>query len=136
MAPPSRAAGGSACDHRQISHEKYDYPSYHEAGNKDRIWEVAIDLLEANGFDVDLAAAALLGRDARRITRPATCDAVVPLLELGKDFETLARDMLAGAARRMFADGFADTTDNSLAVFRDGFMETPTGSRPAEPPRG
>ena len=26
MAPPSLAAGGSACDYRQISHEKYDYP--------------------------------------------------------------------------------------------------------------
>jgi predicted nucleotidyltransferase len=99
--------------------------NYHDAGNKERIWEVATDLLETHNFDADLAAAALLGREARRIALPATRDAIVPLLEPGKVFETLSGDMLAGAARRMFADEFTDTTVDSLAAFRDGFMQDP-----------
>jgi predicted nucleotidyltransferase len=100
--------------------------NYHNAGNNERIWEVATDLLKTQGFDADLAAAALLGRDARRIALPATRDAVVPLLVPGKVFETLSGDMLASAARRMFVDEFADTTVGSLAAFRDGFMQDPS----------
>jgi predicted nucleotidyltransferase len=113
--------------------------NYHNAGNNERIWEVATDLLETHGFDADLAAAALLGREARRIALPATRDAVVPLLEPGKVFETLSSDMLAGAAlRMMFAGEFADTTVSSLAAFRNGFMQDPSDRIRADepPPRG
>jgi predicted nucleotidyltransferase len=100
--------------------------NYHNAGNNERIWEVATDLLKTHGFDADRAAAALLGRAARRIALPATRDAVVPLLVPGKVFETHSGDMLASAARRMFVDEFADTTVGSLAAFRDGFMQDPS----------
>lgn len=40
---------------------------YHEAGNEDRMYDDAYGLLEACGFDLTLAGAALLGHDTRII---------------------------------------------------------------------
>jgi predicted nucleotidyltransferase len=41
-------------------------------GNTDRLYEDAILLLEEEGHDLELAGAALLGLDARRLCNPAT----------------------------------------------------------------
>ena len=46
--------------------------TYADAGNIERLYEEAIDLLEAEGHDVELAGATLLGSDARRLCSPAT----------------------------------------------------------------
>jgi predicted nucleotidyltransferase len=40
--------------------------SYHQAGQENRLYAEAIDLLERYGYDIELAGAALLGRDAGR----------------------------------------------------------------------
>lgn len=40
--------------------------SYHQAGQEERLYDEAIDLLERYAYDVELAGAALLGRDASR----------------------------------------------------------------------
>lgn len=98
--------------------------SYHRAGNEERIWETATDLLEAHGFDLDLASTALLGRDARRMALPATLAAVLPLLEDENIYDMLRRDMLARAAVQMF-DEFADGSDKTLAAFRNAFLRLP-----------
>ena len=98
--------------------------NYFDAGNRDRIWEVAPDLLEIHGFDTDLASAALLGRDARRTALPATRDAVIPLLEDEKSYNTLLADTVARAATLVY-DGFVDRTTDTLAAFRDGFLQSP-----------
>ncbi|WP_345817095.1 nucleotidyl transferase AbiEii/AbiGii toxin family protein (plasmid) [Paraburkholderia sp. PREW-6R] len=95
--------------------------NYLKAGNGERIWTVAGDLLETYDFDVDLAASALLGRDARAIARPETLAAVIPLLADDRTYDTLRRDMLARAAAQMFED-FADGSDVLLAAFRAGFL--------------
>jgi predicted nucleotidyltransferase len=95
--------------------------NYLKAGNEERIWEVGSDLLEVHGFDIDLAAAALLGREARAIAVAATVDAVTPLLTDEGTYDTLRRDMLARAAAQML-DDFADGSDRVLAAFRDGFL--------------
>lgn len=39
---------------------------YHQVGQEDRLYDEAIDLLERYDYDVELAGAALLGRDASR----------------------------------------------------------------------
>ena len=98
--------------------------NYYKAGNEERIWETATDLLEAYGFDLDLASTALLGRDARQVALAATRDAVRPLLEDERTYDTLRRDMLARAAMQMF-DDFADGSDKTLAAFRDAFLQSP-----------
>jgi|ERR1017187_3524719 predicted nucleotidyltransferase len=46
--------------------------TYADAGNMDRLYEDEIDLLEEVGHDLELAGAALLGLDARRLCSPAT----------------------------------------------------------------
>lgn len=45
---------------------------YHEAGNQDRVYEDALSALEAVGYDMELAGAWLLGRDAATMTSPET----------------------------------------------------------------
>jgi len=99
--------------------------SYYKAGNEERIWEAAADLLAAHGFDLDLASTALLGRDARRIALPATLRAVLSLLEDENTYDTLRRDMLARAAVQMF-DEFAEDSDKTLAAFRNAFLLSPS----------
>jgi predicted nucleotidyltransferase len=46
--------------------------TYADAGNMERLYEDAIDLLEAEGHDLELAGAVLLGLDARRLCSLAT----------------------------------------------------------------
>jgi predicted nucleotidyltransferase len=45
---------------------------YHEADNQDRLYEDALSALEAVGYDIELAGAWLLGRDASMLTSPET----------------------------------------------------------------
>jgi predicted nucleotidyltransferase len=95
--------------------------SYHSAGNSERIWEIGADLLEVHEFDVDLAATALLGWDARQAALPATVGAISALLEDASTYETLRRDMVARAAVQTL-DGFVDGAEEALAAFRGGFI--------------
>ena len=44
--------------------------SYHQAGQFDRLYDEALDLLEQVDYDIELAGAALLGGDARRDIAP------------------------------------------------------------------
>lgn len=67
--------------------------SYGEAGNEDRLYGDEMPLLEAVGYDVDLASPRLLGRDAARIIGPATRAQVVALLDDPTRCERLAADM-------------------------------------------
>ncbi|WP_233805382.1 nucleotidyl transferase AbiEii/AbiGii toxin family protein [Paraburkholderia sp. HP33-1] len=100
---------------------------YLRAGNEERIWTIASDLLEAHGFDLDLAAATLLGRETRAIALSATVDAVTPLLTDEGTYDTLRRDVLARAAAQLLED-FADSSDRILAAFRDGFLSPQSGA--------
>lgn len=53
---------------------------YHEAGNSDRLYEEAFSLLENCGHDLELAGAALLGFDTRRIVEETTRLALLDVL--------------------------------------------------------
>ena len=100
--------------------------NYHGAGNQERIYDVAPDLLEIHNFDPGLASTALLGRDSRRAALPATRDAVARLLEQEKSYNTLLADILARAAALAF-DEFVDSTTDTLAAFRNGFLQPADG---------
>lgn len=81
--------------HRDLPrHDAYDIrllvTSYSESWNQDRLYEEADDLLQRFGYDNALAAAALLGRDARAIAQPATLDHMRMILENEVSNDTLA----------------------------------------------
>lgn len=53
---------------------------YHAAGNEDRLYGAEIAVLEAAGYDIDLAGPRLLGRDVARISRAETKRTLLALL--------------------------------------------------------
>ncbi len=86
--------------HRDLpKHDAYDIrllvASYSESWNQDRLYEEADDLLQRYGYDTSLAAAALLGRDARAIAKRATLDHMRVILEneVSNDALALPADM-------------------------------------------
>ncbi|WP_109483213.1 nucleotidyl transferase AbiEii/AbiGii toxin family protein [Paraburkholderia sp. C35] len=96
--------------------------SYLWAGNEERMWTDAVDLMEAYAFDDSIASCALLGRDARNLALPATRAKIGSLLENERTCQVLMRDLLARAASASFDDGYADTLEAQVQAFRDGFM--------------
>lgn len=70
--------------------------TYTEAGNMDRLYDDAAELLEEHDYDPVLAGAALLGVDLGRLLRPETAKVITPLLSDETDEEgnlSLATDM-------------------------------------------
>ena len=57
--------------------------NYFHAGNEERVYDEALDLLEACDFKVEIACAGLLARDARDVALAGTRDAVRALLQSG-----------------------------------------------------
>lgn len=68
-----------ACHERSTTDLYRVISTYADAGNMERL-EDAIDLLEEEGHDLELAGAALLGLDARRLCGSATKSYRVPYL--------------------------------------------------------
>lgn len=50
--------------------------NYHQAGQTDRLFADGLDLMEAAEYDIELAGAGLLGRDARKDVAASTCQQV------------------------------------------------------------
>ena len=94
---------------------------FHDAGNRERIWDAAPDLLERHDFQPALAAAALLARDAKRIASPHTHDAIHALLSDDATYATLAQDLQARAFALLPGE-FNDDADRYLDAFRGGFL--------------
>lgn len=99
--------------------------NYLWAGNEERMWTEAVDLMEAYEFDDSTASCALLGRDARNVALPATREKVRSLLGDERTYQTLLRDLLARAAAVPFEEGFADKLESDVDAFRHGFMAEP-----------
>ena len=54
--------------------------TYADAGNIDRLYDSEIALLEQVNYDLELAGAALVGRDGRQLSGPATLEKLRTLL--------------------------------------------------------
>jgi predicted nucleotidyltransferase len=65
---------------------------YGAAGNQDRLYGAEIGVMEAVSYDLDLAGARLLGRDAARISAPETRTRLLALFDDNRT-EQLARAM-------------------------------------------
>ncbi|MGF6851740.1 nucleotidyl transferase AbiEii/AbiGii toxin family protein [Paraburkholderia sp. CI3] len=91
------------------------------AGNDVRVYDEAMDLLEACEFKVEIAAAGLLGRDARETAHPQTREAVGRILQTPGTYAALKADLVARAATFMFGE-FVDDSDDLLDAFRTQFL--------------
>jgi predicted nucleotidyltransferase len=93
--------------------------AYADAGNTDRLYDQEMDLLEAAGFDMDLAGAELLGRDVARIADSQATDQVRSFLASQPERERLASHM----ARTTYAEA-TPAVDRLLDGFCRGFLGT------------
>lgn len=55
--------------------------NYLDAGNLDRLFDLAPDLVEADGYDYELASSRFLGRDISKITSESTKKTLMEILE-------------------------------------------------------
>jgi predicted nucleotidyltransferase len=87
---------------------------YHEAGNNDRMYEDAFELLEAAGFDLPLAGANLLGHDTRVILHDDSLHALLAILADARKRDRLVVHMTRSTGIE------ADMADKLLSQFELG----------------
>ena len=92
--------------------------AYAHAGNTHRLYDQEMDLLEAVGFDMQLAGAELLGRDVGHLCAPAAITLIRPVLESEQTFERLIRDMV----RTSTAAEDMPFIERILTSFRSGLL--------------
>jgi predicted nucleotidyltransferase len=110
-------------------HEKRDAPDilkilmdYADAGNEDRLYADELPILEAAEFDVPIAGARLLGKDARHIASQETSAGIANMLA-DPDLKQALLNQLVQASPRSdesFADRCALLLDNFQSGFTDG----------------
>jgi predicted nucleotidyltransferase len=72
--------------------------SYSDAGNVDRLYDHEMDLLEALGFDLELAGAEMLGRDVARVCSREALEQVRSLIKSERELERLTNQMVQSSA--------------------------------------
>ena len=109
-------------------HEKRDAPDilkilidYADAGNEDRLYADELSILEASEFDVPMAGARLLGKDARHIASQETSAGIAKMLADPDLKQELLNQIVQTSPRsdESFADHCALLLDN----FQSGFTE-------------
>jgi predicted nucleotidyltransferase len=91
---------------------------YAEAGNTDRLYEHEMDLLEAVGFDMELAGAELLGRDVAHLCSSDALDLIRSVLQGKQTFERLVNHMV----RTSTVLEAEPMVERLLTSFRSGFL--------------
>ena len=86
--------------------EKRDAPDiytllkdYGDAGNEDRLFGEALNILEAEGYDVEIAGARLLGGDAAAVISADTRGRVRDILASDRQMEELTNQIIVVSAR-------------------------------------
>jgi predicted nucleotidyltransferase len=103
---------------------------YNEAGNQNRVYEDATAALEAVGYDIELAGAWLLGRDAFALSSRETRGQLAALFAESSLMERLEADM--SRALRARDDGL-DYSRVLLGQFIKGFSDQTTTTKQDEP---
>ena len=111
-----RGAGNSKDAHDLLTLFRH----YANAGNQDRLYEEAIDVLKSVDYDVDLAGPQLLGKDVRAIAAAATHEQIVNLLGDTKQTDKLVTHM--AAALRGVEDQIG-TAERLLEQFKTGISK-------------
>jgi predicted nucleotidyltransferase len=109
-------------------HEKRDAPEilkifadYADAGNEDRLYADEFPLLEAAGYDVPIAGAHLLGKDARRIASQETVASMAEILADPNLKRELLNQLVQASPRS--DESFAGYCALLLDNFQRGFTE-------------
>lgn len=92
---------------------------YQEAGNQERVYGEAIAALEEAGYDIELAGAWLLGRDASALALPNTRQHLEELFADPKRIESLVTDMSRAIRAR---DDALEYSRTLLEQFLKGFL--------------
>ena len=95
--------------------------SYTSAGNENRLYEQEYKLLEAVGYDLTLAGAHLLGRDAARIALHDTALQVLALLTSERQMDRLLSQIVGSTT----SPEKTQTVEDILRHFRWGFLGQP-----------
>lgn len=105
-------------------HEKRDAPDIHtllrqygDAGNEDRLYGEEINVLEAEGYDFELAGARLIARDASRMVSADTQKRVQEILDSDALMEKLTNQMIVFSVRN------CATTLNKSASAKNGSVK-------------
>lgn len=101
---------------------------YQDAGNQDRLYGEEIGMLEALGFDLDLASPHLLGKDARAIAQPETLHQATALLGDARLVDHLVTQM---AIELKGADDSVTAAQRLLEQFQAGLTGQPVAGQAA-----
>jgi predicted nucleotidyltransferase len=93
--------------------------SYADAGNTDRLYDRETDLLEAVGFNMELAGAELLGRDVAGVCSPEALDQIRSLLKSERELERLTNQMIQSSA---YAEA-APAVERTVSAFCRGILK-------------
>lgn len=108
--------------------EKRDAPDiytllkdYGDAGNEDRLFGEALNILEAEAYDVEIAGARLLGRDAAAVISADTKGRVRDILASDRQMEELTNQIIVVSARS--GPEHARQCELLVKKLRQGFLQ-------------
>ena len=125
---PSRAAGAEAfCLAGSQTGEtrcpRHTHVAEGDAGNEDRLYGEALNILEAEGYDVEIAGARLLGQDAAAVISADTRKRVRDILESDREMEELTNQIIVVSARN--DPEHARRCELLVSKLRQGFLQAP-----------
>jgi predicted nucleotidyltransferase len=97
--------------------------NYGDAGNEDRLYGEALNVLEEEGYDVEIAGARLLGQDAAAVISADTRRRVRDILESDREMEELTNQIMVVSARNDAEH--ARRCELLVNKLRQGFLEAP-----------
>ncbi|MGF6772407.1 putative nucleotidyltransferase [Paraburkholderia sp. GAS199] len=109
-----------ASDRKDATDLLFLLASYSAAGNQDRLYGDAYDLVERYDHQLELAGAALLGRDTAAIVSAPTRELITRVLEPGQDYPRILEHMM-GHRARIFEQTPA-FTEAAFHAFREAFV--------------
>ena len=96
---------------------------YGDAGNEDRLYGEAVTILEAEGYDFEIAGARLLGRDAAAVISEDTRRRAREILGSDREMEELTNQIIVVSARNDAEH--ARRCELLVSKLREGFLQAP-----------
>jgi predicted nucleotidyltransferase len=115
---------------RDRKHEKRDAPDiltllkdYGDAGNEDRLYGEALNILEGEGYDFEIAGARLLGNDAAAVVSADTRRRVRDILASDREMGDLTNQIIMLSARK--DPEHLRRCELLVSKLRQGFLQVP-----------
>jgi predicted nucleotidyltransferase len=96
---------------------------YGDAGNEDRLYGEAVNILEAEGYDFEIAGALLLGRDAAAVVSEDTRRRAREILGSDREMKELTNQIIVVSARN--DSEHARRCELFVSKLREGFSQAP-----------